>query len=286
MLNMNNISDKQKMMNYYRTSDMLNLLSFFPQLSPVTELVIVENTKDYLDNKSFLDSFNQNRVDTLKGRVPILGIENSGESNDFYNTLLKVKEKDPHGVLVLFKIDSEPTERYERFAGISIGVDLGERVVIEAVSKGFDGREVSKSICTHERYVIPWYDLRKISIENFKNYQTYRINNSDYILTRNERINFLSSIGLDSNVFAKFIPENYESIPNFIWLYIIKNLLKKLEENEDILVNNGIINFAISGHTEGTKFAPWGMFDKSRYTLVEKQFVKTKCLKNRNYDII
>ena len=29
MLSMNNINDKQKMMEYYRTSDMLNLLYFF-----------------------------------------------------------------------------------------------------------------------------------------------------------------------------------------------------------------------------------------------------------------
>lgn len=41
-------------------------------------------------------------------------------------------------------------------AEISVGVDLGQDVIIDAVSKGFDGREVSKSICTHERYFIPW----------------------------------------------------------------------------------------------------------------------------------
>ena len=41
-------------------------------------------------------------------------------------------------------------------AGISVGVDLGQDVIIDAVSKGFDGREVSKSICNHERYFIPW----------------------------------------------------------------------------------------------------------------------------------
>ena len=40
-------------------------------------------------------------------------------------------------------------------AGISVGVDLGQDVIIDAVSKGFDGREVSKSICNHERYFIP-----------------------------------------------------------------------------------------------------------------------------------
>ena len=79
MLSMNNLDDRQKMMEYYRTSDMLNLLYFFPELSPIKDLTIVESEEDYLNNKDFLDSFNQNRVDTLKGRTPIVGIENSGE---------------------------------------------------------------------------------------------------------------------------------------------------------------------------------------------------------------
>ena len=271
MLSMNNINDKQKMMEYYRTSDMLNLLYFFPQLSPIKDLTIVENEADYLKHQEFFNSFNQNRVDTLKGRTPISGIENSGKSNCFYDTLKKVKEKDPLGVLVLFNLTNKSSERYERLAGISVGVDLGKDVIIDAVSKGFDGREVSKSICTHERYFIPWYDLRKISIGNLKEYQTFQINNTDYQMTRNERIKFLKSIGLNPNIFSAYIPENYQKIPDLIWLSVIKNLLKQLEKNEDILMSYGFTNFAISGHTERNQFAPWQMFDKSRYTLVKKR---------------
>lgn len=56
------------------TSNMLSLLCFFPQLSPIIDLTIVENEADYLRNQEFLNSFNQNKVDTLKGRTPILGI--------------------------------------------------------------------------------------------------------------------------------------------------------------------------------------------------------------------
>ena len=51
MLSMNNINDRQKMMEYYRTSDMLNLLYFFPQISPIKDLTIVENKEDYLENQ-------------------------------------------------------------------------------------------------------------------------------------------------------------------------------------------------------------------------------------------
>lgn len=270
MLNMNNPKDRQRMMNYYRTSDMLNLLYFFPQLSPIKELVIVESIKDYLNNKEYLDLFDQNRVDTIKGRIPIQNIENAGKSNGFYKTLLKVKEKDPLGVLILFTIDSIPTERYERHAGISVLVNLEENIIIDAVSKGFDGREVSKSICVHERYFIPWYDLRKISIGNFKDYQTFQISKEDYQFTRLERIKFLDSIGLNSEVFSKYIPQNYQAIPDSVWLSVIRNLLKQLEKNADILASYGFTNFAISGHTEGAEFFPWQMYDKDRYALIRK----------------
>lgn len=276
MLNMKNIDEKQKMMEYYRTSDMLNLLYFFPQISPITDLVIVESIEEYLNNKEYLDTFDQNRVDTLKGRTPILGIENAGKSNGFYDAMQKVKEKDPFGVLVLFNINSQPTERYERYAGISIGVDLGKDVLIDAVSKGFDGREVSKSICVHERYFIPWHHLRKINIENFKEYQTYEISNKDYQETREERIIFLEKIGLNPDEFLKFIPEDYQKIPDFIWIDVIRNFLKHLEKNEEILESLGFTHFAISGHTEGKRFMPWQMFDKSRYELAKNELSRKR----------
>ncbi len=268
MLNMNNEKDKAKMMNYYRTSEMLNLSYFFPELSPITDLVIVETTEDYLNNKDYYESFDQNRFDTLKGRPPLIGVENAGKKNSFYNGLVRAKEIDENGVIVLFNINSVPTERYERLAGISVRVEIGDGVYIDAVSKGFDGREVSKSICTHERYYIPWYKLRSLNIENFRDYQTFLIDNEEYQITRRERIEFLKSLGLDSDIVSKYIPEKYEMIPDKVWAYVIKELLKKLEKNEEILSSYGFKSFAISGHTEGDKFAPWSMFDKSRYTSI------------------
>ena len=271
MLELKNINDKEKMMKYYRTSDMLNLLYFFPNLSVIKDIVIVESVEDYEKNREYLETFEQNRVDTLKGLYSELIIENDGKKNSFYETIKRVKEKDSNGVLVLFNIKTDISERYERYAGISVGVDLGKCVMIDAVSKGFDGREVSKSISTHERYYIPWFDLRKLSVDNFKNYQTFQINNKDYKMSREERIEFLKSIGLNPNVFSKFIPEDYQKIPDFIWLSVIRNLIKELEKNEEILYNYDFTSFAISGHTEGKIFAPWQMFDKTRYTLLKRR---------------
>lgn len=272
MLTINNHEDITKMHNYYRTSDMLNLLIYFPELSPIRNLTIIEDELDYQKNIDYIKSLDSIRVDSLKTRNLITGIESTGRYDDFLNTLKRVKEKDKQGVIALFNVTNPPSERYQRCAGISVGIDLGEGIYIDAVSKGFDGREVSKSICTHERYYIPWFELRRCCIENFKQYQTFQISDEEYHKTRINRIKFLESLGLNSNEFIQYIPETYEQIPDYIWLNIIKNLLKKLEKKEDILRKNNFEHFAISGHTEESEFKPWQMFDKSRYTKSRKKY--------------
>lgn len=261
--------DINEMKKYYRTNDMIRLIEYFPELSPIKNLTIVKDCDDFSNNQEYLQTLDTARVDSLIGRGVINGIECSNDINKYLDVIKKIKEKDKLGVLVLFNVDGSITERYEREAGISVGINLGEEVIIEAVGKGFDGREVSKAICTHERYIIPWYSMRKCSIENFKYYRIFKISDEEYQKTRIERTNFLMSLGLDPNVIQKYIPNEYNDIPDIIWLSVIKNIIKVLEKKEDELANAHLTNFAISGHTENNSFAPWQLFDTGRY-LVKK----------------
>ena len=68
MLSIKNSNDLAKMMNYYRTSDMIKLFILFPDVTPVSDIVLVESYDDYINNKEFFDSFNNYRIDTLRGR--------------------------------------------------------------------------------------------------------------------------------------------------------------------------------------------------------------------------
>ena len=86
MLSMNNSKDIEKMLKYYRTSDMLNLIIYFPELSPIKNLTIIESEDDFHNNKEYIDTLDSNRVDSLKGKK-ILEIENSGRKEDFLITM-------------------------------------------------------------------------------------------------------------------------------------------------------------------------------------------------------
>lgn len=265
MLSYSNKDDVFKMMQYHRTRDMINLLKYFPDLSPVRNLTIVSSIEEFENNYEYCSSFMCERNDTLITKPSMVSVEARKLDRDFLDIFKRVKELDSDGVLVLFDLSHEVSERYERYAGISVGVSVGRGVYIDAVGKGYDGREVSKGLDCHERYYIPWFDIGKCNISNFKNYRTYLISNDDYILSRERRIDFLTSVGIDREIALENVPDVYMEIPDFIWIDIIKNLLKKFEYMEEELNSIGLVEFAMSGHTEGRHFLPWQMFDKSRY---------------------
>lgn len=267
MLNINNQKDIPEMMKYHRTRDMINLLNFFPEISPVRNLTIVKSIEDYKENYEFVKNFPGERNDNPITKSAMKSISGTGINPDITNIFKEVKKEDLDGVMVLFDLINEPSERCERYAGISINVRLGECVSIEAVGKGFDGREVTKGISCHERYYIPWFKLRNCNIGKFKEYRTYIINDEDYKESRNERVEYLIGIGLSKEKVLKDVPVTYTEIPNFIWLDIIKNIIKRLEKLEDELKMANLTDFSISGHTEGKKFMPWQMFDKNRYKI-------------------
>lgn len=78
MLLYKNEEDREKMNRYYRTSDMIKLLKYFPDISPIIDLTIVESEEDYLQNIDYIKTLHNNRVDTLKTKVMSLNTDNRG----------------------------------------------------------------------------------------------------------------------------------------------------------------------------------------------------------------
>ena len=264
MYSIKNDQDIPYILKYHRAKDMVNIMKYFPDLSPVDDLVVILDENDYKKNKDKIK-----KLDTIRNGNPISepcmkSLPIKDKNPNMLEALKLIKKENENGVLILFHLNVKKTNRYERYAGISVGVSLGNAVYIDAVGKGFDGREVLKGISCHERYSIPWSDIRQLNIENFKSYNTFIIDEKEYKKSRDERINFLIKCGDSKEVLDNCIPKKYEPIPDFIWLDIIRNVIKPLEENEFFLRNDGFLEFNLSGHTEEDRFRPWQMADDSR----------------------
>lgn len=264
MYSMKNEDDIKHILQYHRANDMVNIFRFFPDLSPVKDLAVILDEEDYLKNKNKVAHLTSIRNGNPITQPCMKSIPVKEKDVDILDTIKKIKEENKDGVLILFNLESKPTERYERYAGISVAISLGQRIYIEAVGKGFDGREVLKGICCHERYLIPWEDIIKVNIENFDSYRTYLISQEEYKETRKERIKYLTSCGIDKKVLEENIPKEYTKIPDFIWLDIIRNIIKELIEEEDFLRESNYLEFNLSGHTDGERFRPWQMVNDKR----------------------
>ena len=264
MYSIKNEKDIPYILKYHRAKDMVNIMNFFPGLSPIDDLAVILDEDDYLKNKDKLTNLTSIRNGNPVKEHCMKSIPVKEINPDIIKTIREIKKENNNGVLILFHLNVKPTERYERYAGISVGISLGRRILIDAVGKGFDGREVLKGISCHERYSIPWSDIRKISIESFKNYNTFIISQEDYTTSRLERIKYLESCGLSKEDLEKNIPKVYKEIPDFIWLDIIKNVIKPLEKEEELLRDCNFLEFNLSGHTEEKRFRPWQMVDDKR----------------------
>ena len=259
-----NEKDIPNILKYHRAKDMVNIMKFFPGLSPVYDLAVILDEEDYLKNKEKISHLTNVRNGNPTNELCMKSIPTKEINPDCIEMIKAIKKENPKGVLILFDLDINSSERYERYAGISVGISLGKKIYIDAVGKGFDGREVLKGISCHERYIIPWEDIRKININNFKEYNTFLISKEDYWTSRDERINYLMSCGLSFELLDQSIPKEYQEIPKFIWLDLIANIIKKLEKEEDFLRSAGFLEFNLSGHTEGNRFRPWQMVDDKR----------------------
>ena len=266
MLCANNIKDKEKMMKYTRSRDMLNLLLYFPKLSPVMDLTIIESLDDYYKNYEQVKEMFYKRCDNLVRRN-IINLETIGGEDENIPLLTQIKQIDKNGVLLLFNLTAENKKRYEYDGGMAVAVNVGNGVIIESVGKGFDGREVSKGITTHERYCIPWSDLRNLCISNLEKYREYIVEQKKYVADRQDRINYLIEKGFDKNLACKYIPEKYQQIKDITWRLLFSDMIKKLEKMEEELISSGMDNFAVSGNIVDNVFGPWQMFDKNRFTL-------------------
>lgn len=264
MYSIKNEKDISYILKYHRAKDMVNIMKYFPGLSPIDDLAIILDEDDYLKNKDKLDGLTSIRNGNPISQYCMKSIPVREINPDILEVINDIKKENKDGVLILFHLNVNSSERYERYAGISIGVSLGNRIYIDAVGKGFDGREVLKGISCHERYSIPWSDIRRVNIGNFKDYRTYLISQDDYDESREERVSYLESCGLLRDIIDDNIPKVYKEIPDFIWLDIIKNIIKPLEKEEDLLRSSGFIEFNLSGHTEGRRFRPWQMADDKR----------------------
>ena len=97
--------DIANILKYHRAKDMINIINFFPGLSPVDDLAIILDEEDYLKNKNSISHLTSIRNGNPISEPCMKSIPTK-EINPNYNEIIKeIKRENKNGVLILFHLN-------------------------------------------------------------------------------------------------------------------------------------------------------------------------------------
>lgn len=105
--------DIKEILKYHRAKDMINIMKYFPGLSPVEDLAVVTSKDDYLKNADELKDLTSIRNGNSTSELCMKSIPVKEINPDILEVMDEVKKENKNGVVILFRLGIEPSERYD-----------------------------------------------------------------------------------------------------------------------------------------------------------------------------
>lgn len=189
------MNDTLNLMNYGKARGALYLKKYLPNLTPFTDIFLIGDIDSWIKNKSNFNEHSFIRPDTPIGDKMVRLDGSDGMLTSVPKMIKEMKEQNPQSALLIVKTKGVQIPRYMDNGGFVVLFDIPNRIIIEFVGQGFDGRELTHGKSVHESFIIPWnkilfiknrHDLTKYYEINY-----FGVNKQDYEQSREERITFL-----------------------------------------------------------------------------------------------
>jgi len=286
MLSMKFSKDFEKLKEYGRGYDMATLMELFPELNAIKNLYTIDSVQDYINNFQTLKNIGHIRPDTLMSEPILRG--NSTNNTDVKTKIREIKnfkEQNSNAVVHFLEVDGTQPKRYEVQGCMNIGVQVGERVIIESCGPFFDGSVLSNGIACQECYNIPWEKLSNFDSKNRKEYLVKMVKNDEFQAQVEGRSQQLEKFGYKREEFESYKPKKYQTTPDSVFEHIAPTL-NRLPNMERYLKRRGLTDFAILGNIHECKFIGVQVQTEERHKLLFKE--KYKPLRSsfdRKFDI-
>ena len=103
-----------------------------------------------------------------------------------------------------------------------------ENLFIDYLGKGWDGSYLSHGSAVHESYKIPWNEIIEFKPTKRVLYRDKIVDNQEYRMLRNNRIQDLIQRGVDSSIAESAIPETYGGMSNLTFQQINDDVILKM----------------------------------------------------------
>lgn len=268
-----------KNLKYGKVKGMYLLKKYLPKINLISNVTIINSIEEWDKIKGQLADRIMVRTDNPIGEKTVRIEGASGKKEDVPMILEEIKLQNPNAVILLIQGAMPTYPRYKNLGGFTISFDMNESINMNLVGKGFDGRELTRGIVTHESYTIPWDEILwvkdKYSLLKNKFVSKSKINNEDYLNSREERIKFLiEAIKENQSFVQENVPLKYKEIEDDIIKQLLDEVVLPLYTKSEDLHYDGLKHFKVQGNiSPERKLIPFEIFtperiDKTQY----KQF--------------
>ena len=261
---------------YGKSSGTHFLQEFLPNASSVASMEIIKTVEDWNAVKGEYQEkgFVFYRVDYPIGTPkPNAFYGSNGRPDDVPRVLEEAKKDCPRSVILLMKMKKASVDRYDYDGGFNVLYEYKNRIIIELVSKAFDGHELTYGLAVHERYIISWDELsylveiRRLAKEQGKSIpidmSTYGgcvVTQEQYASQYAKRLEFLAGkCRYDRATVEDRLPKTYGPIDEKIIDDLMEKVVLELYRKRFELLYAGITygcvqgNF-VNGETQGLEF--------------------------------
>ncbi len=159
----------------------------------------------------------------------------------------RVKLSNPQGVVLCVDTEENAREKVKTDGAFNVYFDIGEKVYVDFLGKGFDMGAITKGKENHESWIINWDDVLFVTPEKMNRYRDHLISDKDYLESAKRRLQHLLSIGYKPEYIKGKIPKVYKSMSLSIKEMLLNEIMIPIYCKKTSLQQNGLSSFGVQG---------------------------------------
>ena len=198
------------------------------------------------------------------------GVEgNFVTKSDVEEYIQRVKRNNPRGVVLCIDTEEGTQEKVKTDGAFNVYLNIGEKVFIDFLGKGFDMGAITKGKEVHESWTFDWDDALFITPRNMNKYRNFIISDEDYLASGRSRLAHLINLGYNPEDIKGHIPRRYTPMDVTIKKMLLDEILFPLYCEQDKLKASGLYSLGVQGMVLQGRLFPIEINRNSRFASKE-----------------
>ena len=190
-------------------------------------------------------------------KIQLYGVEgNFVKKSEVQNYIKRVKQSNPKGVTLCIDTEEGTQEKVKTDGAFNVYLQMGKKVYIDFLGKGYDMGAITKGKENHESWSIDWDDILFVTPNKMNKYRLNLISDEDYFKSASRRLQHLLNIGYSREHIKGKIPRHYSQMPLWAKEMLLDKIIFPLYCKKNELSQAGLTSFGVQGMIIDGKLFP------------------------------